>query len=87
MSLNSSRKETIMKLTFIFFACLLGIYSASAEESESIPFIVGGENATVEEYPFIAGVYNEGDWTCGGAIINTRSVLTVTRRKWFLYLQ
>lgn len=38
--------------------------------------IIGGSDATVEEFPYMAGIFNLGLYTCGGAIINERSVLT-----------
>lgn len=38
--------------------------------------IVGGSDATIAEFPFMAGVFNLGIPYCGGSIINERSVLT-----------
>jgi secreted trypsin-like serine protease len=62
-------------ILFIFAAnCLL---SFGLKNNEISSFIIGGENATVEEYPFMAGVHYRGDHICGGAIITSRSVLTV----------
>ena len=39
-------------------------------------FVVGGENATIQDYPYMAGVLNFGIPSCGGSIITARSVLT-----------
>jgi secreted trypsin-like serine protease len=57
--------------------CALALSLISAEETNS--FIVRGENATIQQYPFMAGIFNFGIPTCGGAIINSRSVLTVIK--------
>lgn len=52
---------------------------AKAEDFSS--FVVGGENATIDEFPYMAGIIDTSVdlklADCGGAIINTRSVLTV----------
>lgn len=55
---------------------ILLIAAATAMMTGPESAIVGGSDATVEEYPYMAGVFNLGLPTCGGAIINTRSVLT-----------
>lgn len=63
-----------MKLLILFVAILIS--TASAESSS---FIVGGSDATIEEFPYMAAVYNLGIpfLGCGGTILNARNVLTV----------
>lgn len=63
-----------MKLIFLVF-CGLFVDFAACEETSN--FIVGGSNATVEEFPYMAAIMNFGWPTCGGAIVNSRSILTV----------
>lgn len=48
----------------------------SVNGAESSQFIVGGEDATVEDHPYMAGVFVLGFPLCTGAIISSRSVLT-----------
>jgi secreted trypsin-like serine protease len=63
-----------MKLLLIVF-CVSVVTFATSEENSN--FIVGGENALVSDYPYMAGVLNFGLPSCGGSIITARSVLTV----------
>lgn len=64
-----------MKLIFSIF-CALSIASVSAEESSK--FIVGGSDADIKDFPYMAGIFNYEIFpTCGGSIVGPRSVLTV----------
>jgi secreted trypsin-like serine protease len=63
-----------MKLINLVLFQLLIAFAACERSSN---FIVGGENATVADYPYMAGVLNFGLPSCGGSIITARSVLTV----------
>lgn len=60
-----------MKLVIIVVFAVLAVVSA-----EKTAFIVGGQDATVEDHPYMAAVLNLGLPGCGGSIISTRSVLT-----------
>lgn len=53
------------------------VFFCAAVPEENSPFIVGGENARIEEYPYLAGVFMYGIHMCTGSIISSRSVLTV----------
>lgn len=59
----------------IFFLVAFIITPAYSNE-ESSSFIIGGSDASVEHYPYMAGVMNFGMTSCGGSIISPRSVLT-----------
>jgi secreted trypsin-like serine protease len=69
-----------MKLTFSFLLALCFTFVAADGGSN---FIVGGEDAHVADYPYMAGVLNFGLPSCGGSIITARSVLTVKNRRKF----
>ncbi|CAO1422979.1 unnamed protein product [Diamesa serratosioi] len=60
-----------MKSVLVIVLAVLAVVSA-----EKTAFIVGGQDATVEDHPYMAAVLNLGLPGCGGAIISTRSVLT-----------
>lgn len=63
-----------MKLaTFVLFT-FFGIVSSKNASS----YIVGGNDASVENYPYTARILNFGIPSCGGAVISARSVLTVS---------
>lgn len=56
---------------------LLAVIVAAASASEDLSsFIVNGEDASIHQYPYMAGVFNFGWPSCGGSIISARSVLT-----------
>lgn len=66
----------------LFVSCCAFILSFALSKAEDISsFIRGGENATIDEFPYMAGIVDKGAFetsiTCGGAIINARSILTV----------
>lgn len=62
-------------MKFLVILCAFVAFAASADEGSN--YIVGGEDASIEEYPYMAGVVNLGFSSCGGSIITSRSVLTV----------
>lgn len=64
-----------MKLILLVLPLAFSFTSASSHEDGS-SFIIGGSDATIEDYPYMAGVMNLGRTSCGGSIINSRSVLT-----------
>lgn len=63
-----------MKLIFLVICVFFNTFTTANESSN---FIVGGSDATIREFPYMAGVLNFGLASCGGSIINPRSVLTV----------
>lgn len=63
-----------MRLILLVLAgCCAGLVTSSDNVSG---FIVDGEDAFIEDYPYMAGIMNLGLSSCGGSIINSRSVLT-----------
>jgi secreted trypsin-like serine protease len=42
------------------------------------PQLIGGRQTSISNYPYLAGIFTNSFFTCGGAIINFRSVLTVS---------
>ena len=64
-----------MKLFFLVFGLFIASASSFAEDTSN--FIVGGSDATIRDYPYMAGVLNFGVSTCGGSILTSRSILTV----------
>lgn len=42
------------------------------------PQLIGGRQTNIATYPYLAGIFTGNFFTCGGAIINFRSVLTVS---------
>lgn len=63
-----------MKFSLLWLAVAVFAISQAADQTG---FIVGGSNATIEEFPYMAGVMTFGFQLCGGTIITSRSVLTV----------
>lgn len=45
------------------------------------PQLIGGRQTSISNYPYLAGIFTRNFFTCGGAIINFRSVLTVSDKK------
>lgn len=63
-----------IKIITVIFSALL-VFSANCEDSTS--YIVGGEDAAIQDHPYMAGVFLFGFPLCTGAIISSRTVLTV----------
>lgn len=61
------------------------IFSSSAYEDIS-KSVINGENASIEDHPYMAHVFTLFLSTCGGSILNTRSVLTVSVLFYFINL-
>lgn len=70
-----------MKSIFLALSLLTLLIAFASSNEESSKFIVGGEDATIREHPYMAGIFNFGWPLCGGSIINARSVLTVRLNK------
>lgn len=60
-----------------FVLLLIGVYVVHAFGESPSNAIIGGSDATIEEYPYMAGIIHMGMFNCGAAIISARSVLTV----------
>lgn len=69
-------KIPTMKLIFLLAGLLSAVIPSQGKSSN---FVIGGRDATIEEFPYMAGVRNLGITYCGGSIINSRTVLTVMR--------
>ena len=54
---------------------LIAVYSALGVPLNS-GHIVGGQNADKDEYPWQIMLKYDGDFYCGGSIINNRTILT-----------
>jgi secreted trypsin-like serine protease len=52
------------------------IFSSHADEDIS-KSVINGEDASIEDHPYMAHVFTLFMSTCGGSILNTRNVLTV----------
>lgn len=58
---------------------LIGFILISHGFSQDIyPQLIGGSRTTIANFPYLAGIFTRNFFTCGGAIINFRSVLTVS---------
>lgn len=66
------------KMLQVLILILCCVAFAKSEAAVS-PFIVGGNNATVGQFPYFVSIRYGTALThgCGGGIINTRYVLTV----------
>lgn len=63
--------KLILLVIVIFVAC-----ASSYEDLAGL--IIGGSDATIEEFSYMAGVFTLGLFRCGGSVISARSVLTVS---------
>lgn len=70
-----------MKLHAIISILFVCAFYASADKDAS-PFVVNGEDARIEDYPYMAKVWTINYPLCGGAILTTRTVLTVSFSGW-----
>lgn len=61
------------------FTSLVLFLSTSALASEDISkAVINGEDASIEDHPYMAKVHTLFIPTCGSAILNSRNVLTVS---------
>ncbi|XP_070167364.1 chymotrypsin-1-like [Polyergus mexicanus] len=58
------------------FVCLLFVALAYAVQGAPSPRIVGGKDAPVGKYPYQISLRFLDSHTCGGSILNTRTILT-----------
>lgn len=59
------------------FSWVLVFFVVAVASSEHVErFIIGGEDVSIQEHPYMAGVLNLGLNVCGGSIISSRNVLT-----------
>jgi secreted trypsin-like serine protease len=65
-----------MKFTLIA-SILIFLAVSSTSQEEISQLIVNGENARVEDHPYMVNVASTGLSYCGGAILTARSVVTV----------
>ncbi|XP_069672732.1 chymotrypsin-1-like isoform X1 [Periplaneta americana] len=68
-----------MKQYILFLALCINPDFSSAEETQNPlqPRIVGGRNATQNEFPFVVALLLDGGSRCSGSIINQYKILTV----------
>lgn len=52
------------------------VYSSADQNVDR--FVVNGEDALIQDHPYMAKVWNLNYPTCGGAILSPRNVLTVS---------
>lgn len=63
----------------IFFqvASILFFLAFSLADEDFSSSVINGEDASIEDHPYMAKVYTLFIPTCGSAILNSRNVLTV----------
>lgn len=69
-----------MKLVLVILALSVAFVACTNDHGS---FIVGGNDATIQEYPFMARILNFGlsPLGCGGSIVSASNVLTVRKFK------
>lgn len=67
-----------MKLLILAALAIVGIQANVIDSDVSInPYIVGGEDAKIEDFPWMVTLYTTGNsFTCGGSIIGSNWILT-----------
>lgn len=65
-------------IIFLFLMVAINAIFSGVEAAGNNPYIVRGEDATVEEYPFMARVLVNGSFRCTSSIISSQSILTVS---------
>lgn len=66
-----------MRLAVFAFVLAVAVVGTSAIDQNVAEFVVNGEDASIEDYPYMAKVWTLMLPACGGAILTQRSVLTV----------
>jgi Trypsin len=79
----SSRRSTALTAAVLsLIACLLGVLAATAgaamvEEGPLVPFVVGGQESSISQYPWQVFVFLPSEKIeCGGSILTTTTILT-----------
>jgi hypothetical protein len=68
----------ILKMNFKAIALIIFCSFICASSQEGISqHVVNGEDARIEDYPYMAHIFTTRLPTCGGAILTPRSVLSV----------
>lgn len=69
-----------LRATFLLLSCAHLISSGAVKPFRSFetnPYVVGGEGAYIEDYPWMVSIYHDGyRHNCGGSIISDTWVLT-----------
>lgn len=66
-------------MKFIAFALFLSFFATLISADGAVSeFVVNGQDADIRDYPYMAKVWTITWPNCGGAILNQRSVLTVS---------
>lgn len=67
-------------MKFIVLASFLTFLAVSTSADQNVSeFVVNGEDASIRDFPYMAKVWNLNWPACGGAILTSRSVLTVRK--------
>jgi Trypsin len=79
----SSRRSTALTAAVLsLVACLLGVLAATAgaavvEEGPLVPFVVGGQESSISQFPWQVFVYLPSEKIeCGGSILTPTTILT-----------
>jgi len=69
-------KQVLIVITCIALAQTVPSKYPVASVDYANPFILGGENAMIEDYPFMCSLYNFNSFSCGCTILNKKFLLT-----------
>src|SRR5277367_6569886 len=78
----SSRRSTALTSVFSLVVCVLGVLAttacaAAAGEDPLVPFVVGGQESSISQYPWQVFVFVPSEKIeCGGSILNSTTILT-----------
>lgn len=73
------RQHKLVLALTILGSALVTVHSNPSKFTPSTgmnPFVVGGQDVTIEEYPFVVVCYSWGSFGCGGSIVGDKWVLT-----------
>lgn len=79
---SSRRSTALTAAVFSLVVCALGVLAvaacaAVADEGPLVPFIVGGQESSISQYPWQVFVYLPSEKIeCGGSILNPTTILT-----------
>lgn len=57
------------------FSFIIGL-TLNAVQAQNLKIIIGGENTTITEYPYIVSLYGRRKFKCGGSILTANWILT-----------